>query len=271
MKKVMISVISSALCFGLVSPVLTSAAPITSAVEVDQMTPEKQNFVFLEGNPGDLHLVYTYESEGITYKVDEHSNEDFTEIHSIIYQKEANGEFVEFSTQDTTIDSENSLIKLTTDQGGVISSEAQSVKSIEPIVSGIPAIHSDRGDSFTTMDSYNGTPVKPWVYNSWKEGSSSIARYTLTGVVGALSLIAVDYAPGAYKLGAAAIGAMATLFVADNVQTVYYKQRYGQKNSAVAPSVIVANQIDTLYYSEPGFKYLKGRTNPIRSLPGYVE
>lgn len=272
MKKVMVSVISSALCFGIISPVLTSAAPATSASEIDQVSGlEKENFVFLEGNPGDLYLVYTYESEGVTYKVEEHSNEDYTEVNSVIYQENADGKFVEFSTQDTVVDNEKSIIQLTTDKGGVTTSESQSISNVESSVSGIPAIRSDLEDKFTPMDSYNGTPVKPWVYNSWEQGSSSIARYTLTGVVAALSSIAVKYAPGAYKVPAAAVGAMAALFVSDNVQTVYYKQRYGQKNSAVAPSVIVANQIDTLYYVEPGYKYLKGRTSPIRSLPGYVE
>ena len=54
---------------------------------------------FLEGTPGDNHLVYTYLENGKQYKVVENADADFMNVNSTTYVMNADGNYVEDKSQ----------------------------------------------------------------------------------------------------------------------------------------------------------------------------
>lgn len=56
-----------------VIPTTVKAANIANEFgSVSEMIGERTDIKFLEGNPGDTHLVYTYQQNGNTYKAAEY-------------------------------------------------------------------------------------------------------------------------------------------------------------------------------------------------------
>lgn len=71
-----------------------------SVVEAtSEIVGERSDIVYLEGKPGDTHLVYTYVQNGKTYKVVEDADEDFCNVTSTFYELKDNDNFVKNSTQ----------------------------------------------------------------------------------------------------------------------------------------------------------------------------
>ncbi|QLG39942.1 hypothetical protein HW560_18750 [Paenibacillus sp. E222] len=271
MKKLITAALSIALCLEVVVPTVMLAAPNALEASVSQLSQEKQNFIFLEGKPGDAHLVYTYESNGDTYKVEERANKDFTEVDSTIYVKNAEGEFVKHATQNAIIDTQNSLFQVTTNENGVTETETQNFGVDPTDLSTIPNIpmRPDRGDLITPFDSYMGGAVSAWYYGSWVDGSSKIERYTVTAVTALLIGLATAANPSA-AVATSVIGTMALTIVQDQIPLVYYKRRYAEKKSLVATTVIVGSKWDTIFYSNSARTNELDRTTATKFLSGYV-
>ncbi|MBT2282619.1 hypothetical protein J7E78_03585 [Paenibacillus polymyxa] len=271
MKKLITAALSIALCLEVVVPTVMLAAPNALEASVSQLSKEKQNFIFLEGKPGDAHLVYTYESNGDTYKVEERANKDFTEINSTIYVKNAEGKFVEHAIQNAIIDTQNSLFQVTTNENGIIETETQNFGVDTTDLSTIPNIpvRPDRGDLITPFDSYMGGAVSAWYYGSWADGSSRIERYTVTAVTALIFALATAANPSAAVV-TTTVGAVALTIVQDQVPLVFYKRRYAEKKSLVATTIIVGSKWDTIFYSNSARTSEIGRTTATKFLSGYV-
>ncbi|QAY65011.1 hypothetical protein [Paenibacillus protaetiae] len=114
-KKLVATVLSVSLFVGgVVIPAQVKASP--SNVE------SSERVLALEKHPGDTHLVYTYESNGSLYKVEENANEDLTEVNSTIYVMNDEGNYVQYATQEADIINSNLIV--TTNVNGVIDTEA---------------------------------------------------------------------------------------------------------------------------------------------------
>lgn len=252
-------------------PTVMLAAPSSVESSVSQLSLEKQNFNILEGKPGDTHLVYTYESNGNTYKVEEYANKDFTEVNSTIYVKNAEGEFVDHATQHATVDTQNSIFQVTTNENGLIETETQDFGMDTTDLSTIPNIpvRPDRGDLITPFDSYMGGAVSAWYYGSYTDGSTRIQRMTVTAVTALLIGIATASNPAAV-VSSIVISNLAITYVLDEVPLVYYKRRYAEKKSLVATTLIVGSKWDTIYYTDSSRSKETGRTTATKFLNGYV-
>jgi len=267
MKKVISSVLTIALCVGVVPSTLTyAAAPNEISISVSKLTQEKQNISFLEGNPGDKHLVYTYESEGNTYKVEENANSDLSKVNSVIYLENSDAKFVEYATQNTEVDLKNALVKVTTNENGSINTDIQPLSVIAPNNFDI----HDRSGGIKPFDSFMGGPVSSWNYDTWRNGSTRFQRYTVTAVVATLTGI-VTLAQPELTVISGTVGALAAQIVSDQIPLLYYKQRYAEKKSLVATSVIVASKWDTIFYTDAGRTSEIYRTAAAKYLKGYVE
>lgn len=106
--------LSLALLVTTLSPASASAANITSKIVIaSDMVGERTNVQFIEGTPGDTHLVYTYQQNGNMYKAIENASDDFRNVECQIFQLNENGIYVENSTQCVSMDSEgNPLITI---------------------------------------------------------------------------------------------------------------------------------------------------------------
>ncbi|MEC1179895.1 hypothetical protein P9B03_15450 [Metasolibacillus meyeri] len=200
----------------------TAAANETSLEEsINALSLNKGNYNYLEGKLGDTHLIYTYESNGSTYKVIENASEDFDEVYSTIYIKNSTGEFVEYATQNLTINNSN-LIHTTKVSGEEITEIKDLSFEKSEITNGTPP--------FNSVMSINGTcygqPVGGWAYISRNNGSTVIANYTASAVVAAVTYIASAGAGVAAGAAKAAISAIAAKVVDSRIPTLYYTQWY---------------------------------------------
>lgn len=240
----------------------TANNPISHQEGNDVLSAEKKNFNYLEGTPGDNYLVYTYESDGSTYKVIENASENFAEINSTIYVKDENGEFIEFATQNLTVsDSEfihttniNGEVTierqdLSVEQSDMISKEADTPLRLEPM----------------SMGSCYGEPLSGWGYVNTVNSSTRINNWTITAVTAAViygaTTGATNIASGALPTAA---GAIAQKVVDELIPVLYNKRWYyelklqnpgrGQENFIVGSN----------WYSN------SARTNFIRATDAYV-
>lgn len=192
---------------------------------IEALSTKKENFNYLEGKPGDTHLVYTYESNGSTYKVIENASENFDEVNSTIYVEDENGKFVEFATQNLTVD--DSELNHITNINGVITTEKQ---DISPIKESVTTDKADAPLRFNTM-SINGTcygePVGGWKYISRTDGSTRISNWTISAVTAAVVYVAAagttTIASGAL---ATAAGVIAQKVVDELIPILYYSRWY---------------------------------------------
>ena len=118
MKKLMKSILSLTLCFTMIlglSVTPVSAKSTSLSDEASTATTSdgpRTNVVYLVGEPGDTHLEYTYEQNGILYKVIENATEDFSSVNSDIYVWNYGDQSFEKIYKQTT-DVENGSIVLT--------------------------------------------------------------------------------------------------------------------------------------------------------------
>ena len=73
------------------------------ATATNSSTTMRTELNFLEGTPGDNHLVYTYLKNGTHYKVVENADANFMKINSTTYVMNAEGDYVEDKFQELDI------------------------------------------------------------------------------------------------------------------------------------------------------------------------
>ena len=151
----------------------------------------KGNITFIEGSYSDLHhLVYTYTSNGETYKVIENANDTLTHVSSIIYVKDTSGRYKEFTKQ--LVDVNNSVVNYTIIANGKQSVDTTNLLPEKPDYNNKESVTNNR---VILNSTYDGLPVTPWVYWGQSKTSTNITRYTIaavgaliTGIVSASSL-----------------------------------------------------------------------------------
>jgi len=100
MKKTAQKLLSLLLIF---SFVIAGAMPVAAANATEiNAVGMRTNLVFQEGRAGDTHLVYTYNQDGKSFKVEEDFTEGLTNGNSTIYLKNPDGNYVVFSTQEVS-------------------------------------------------------------------------------------------------------------------------------------------------------------------------
>ena len=90
-------------------------AATVEATATNSSTTMRTELTFLEGTPGDNHLVYTYLENGIHYKVVENADANFIKINSTTYVMNAEGYYVEDKFQELDIQPNGDCYLTTTD------------------------------------------------------------------------------------------------------------------------------------------------------------
>lgn len=256
-----ITTMSLATLLALSAPYATMAqssngiSTLVSANPMDILSQEKADITYLKGQPGDLNLVYTYKSNGSTYKVIENTSNAFDKVDSIIYKQDTSGNFVEYATQNLTI-ANGQLFTLKTTAGGESKTEIQTVN--------VPT------KRFMARASYNGTPVSPWWYD-WSDGSTKILNWTVSAVTAAIVVIAGANVGVPSQALLAAAGVIADKIIGDRIPILYYEQKYGERTSVVVPSMVVVSSWDTWWYGDSKFTDYVGKTFEKVALAGYVD
>ncbi len=258
LRKITVFTLASTMSMGSVASVMaqTNHNPSVLSETVSTLSEEKTNYTYLVGQPGSKHLEYIYESNGITYKVVENASDNFDRVDSVIYQKDDEGNFVEYANQTLTV-SNGQVLTLNTEVDGEVSTEVQTLEMPTETISNM------------SRASYNGGPVSPWVSDTIK-GNTKIKNYTVSGVTAVIIYIA-GLSGGVTGGLAAAAGSIAGKIVDDLIPIVYYKQTYSQRTSAVVPSMVVASKWDTWYYGKKDYTDYLGYTFDKVYASGYKE
>lgn len=280
MKKLICAILSLALCASFLNQVSVNAA--TNEIYRDQsnsvLSLRKDNFNYIEGAPGDKHLVYTYDSNGSTYKVIENASDSFDEVNSTIYKKNKNGVFVEFATQNLTVN--ESTFTQKTNINGKVTVETLDVSfNVSESINTLSGLDVSPFMAAKVQDMYcepilgDCYTVRGWQWEGPNtNGSNSIVNWTVTAIVAVIVFIASD---GNGKLaGAAAAGAIANKIVDDLIPVVYYTQWYYTRRLENPPrglqNFIVASNWYTVFYSDSDRKNEIGSIDEYKYANGYT-
>lgn len=272
MKKFIASILTIAVFLTSVNTTVVMAATSekTHETEGSVLSLKKSNFNYLEGKPGDAHLVYTYESNYKTYKVIESASEDFEKVNSTIYVKNDEGSFEKYATQKLTID--NYISTLETNENGNVSVEKQNLLPFNKA----EVINGNINSSNILSSSYQGYKVSNWKYINVINSSTKITNYSATAVFAIIVYIAADAATdGISGAVVAAISAVAGKIVDEAIPVVYYKQNYYEKKLINPPvslrNFVVGSKWLTYFYSDKSHsQYINSVTNIVYA-NGYEE
>ncbi|MBE5988751.1 MAG: hypothetical protein E7250_13600 [Paenibacillaceae bacterium] len=270
MRKLIASILAFTICLTSFNSTVAFAATNVTNQEMNQslLSLKKSNYNYLEGKPGDTHLVYTYESNNDTYKVIENADDNFEKVNTTIYVENTEGVFVKYATQTLTIN--NFTSTLTTNENGYVTTEQQDL---------LPAKKSQNNNfisSALAAGSYQGYKVSNWKQMSTTNSSTRITNYSATAVFAVIAYIAADGATdGLSGAVVAAISAVAGKIIDEAIPIVYYRQIYSEKKLVNPPlslrNFVVGSKWLTYFYSDKAHSQFIRSVTDIVYANGYEE
>jgi hypothetical protein len=217
----------------------------TTPIFSDTMSGERTNVVFLEGEPGDTHLIYTYEQDDMSYKVEENTTADFRNVSSVIYILDSDGCYVEDSTVEVSVNSDEDMI---------IALE-RADETVE--VYTISADSASIGAQSIQSQSAASDPGYDWI-TEYYNGSTHLTNFTITVILAEIGYLASYLNPvaGAIVTGVAAV---ANVIFNMNAEWVYFHKIYNWRHSARNYFVIEEAQT-TQFYTDSGHNNYIGYT-----------
>lgn len=244
-KRLISTTLAMVLVFSLFSSSIVQAASVEARAENKPKTIRTE-LTFLEGTPGDNHLVYTYLENGQQYKVVENADENFMNVNSTIYVMDAAGNYVETKSQVLNIQLNGGCRLTTTDAQGIFeTSQIDTVKVVESVNTSTEANES------SITRAYTDPGTGEWVTSVW-DGSSYIYNMTVSAI-GAVLGAAIGGKTGA------AIGVIAADYFKRGADYAYYHVVDNWMMSKLHPvTVVIRETTHTSYYLDAGHKYLTG-------------
>ncbi|WP_418127438.1 hypothetical protein ACA346_05110 [Streptococcus parasuis] len=206
----------------------------------------RTELTFLEGTPGDNHLVYTYLENGIHYKVVENADANFIKINSITYVMNAEGDYVEDKFQELDIQPNDDCYLTTTDSQGT--SKTSHIDTFADRKSVNTLMETNQASVYRA---YTDPGTGEWITKVW-DGSSSIYNMTVSAISAVLG------AALGGKIGAA-IGAIAAEFFKKVSDYAYYHVVDNWMMSKLyTVTVVIRESTHTTYYLDSKHKYTTG-------------
>jgi len=272
MRKLIASILTFAICLTSFNSTVAFAATNVTNQEMNQslLSLKKSNFNYLEGKPGDTHLVYTYESNSDTYKVIEDTSDNFEKVNTTIYVEKTEGVFVKYATQTLTIN--NFTSTLITNENGYVTTEKQDLSSVKKS----ELLNNNFLSSALAAGSYQGYKVSNWKQVSTTNSSTRITNYSATAVFAVIAYIAADGATdGLSGAVVAAISAVAGKIIDEAIPIVYYRQIYSEKKLVNPPlslkNFVVGSKWLTYFYSDKAHSQFIKSVTDIVYANGYEE
>jgi len=212
MKKTVKKLLSLLLIFSFV--IVVQIPVLAKNVTESTATGTRTNLVFQEGRPGDAHLVYTYDQDNKSFKVEENFSDDLTNGNSTVYVKNSDGNYVVFSTQKVSTTSNGDLNITITDIKKSIEKHVIPANTVSKKIA--PKVTID-GDEWITL---------------YRSGSTNIKNFTINAIIAACGAIATYYCSSAGgQTIIAGLTSLATSLFNYNVTTAYYNTIYNWRNS----------------------------------------
>jgi len=215
------------------------AQTLYANAESELRVDDKINFNFISTESDNTE--YTYEEYGKQYKVLETSTEDFDNIHTEVFVKDDNNEYILIEKYDTVISmDEDNNIEITKLEDG---KQTTDIMVVEDTVTSEPIKNARSG----------------WEFVNAHNGSTHFQNFTYSVVAGIL----VSLVSGGLGLGIVAgsvVGAVAGIIVSERVPTVYYRRTVSYyRNTSNMVTKVRAN--NNFYYDSGHRTYLGNATN----------
>ncbi len=244
-------ILSISLCVALIvttlSPMTVHAASTALNMTLaSNLSGERTNIQFLEGTPGDTHIVYTYQQNGETFKAVETATEDFSSVDCQIYQLDEDGEYIKNSTQSVVIDKEgNPQITIKSASG---KTECRTIDlSSEPKLN---------------LQTYSIARVPDWEWiTEYEDGvKGGLSGLGINALIAVIAAIATFYSSGVLaSVAVAGASTVATALFNRNAEKVYYHAIINWRHSPKSYFVIDETE-HTKYYVDSSHKYYLGYT-----------
>lgn len=244
-KRLISTTLVMVMVFSLFSSSTVQAASVEAGIE-NELKAMRTELTFLEGAPGDNHLVYTYLENGQQYKVVENADDNFMNVNSTIYVMDAEGNYVETKSQILNIQPNGDCLLTTTDvEGNSEASQIDTVKVVESVNTS-----TETNESSVTR-AYTDPGTGEWITDVW-DGSSRIYNLTVTAI-GAVLGAAIGG-----KVGAG-LGAVASDYFKRGAEYAYFHVVDNWMMSKLHPTTLIIRETThTTYYLDSGHRYPTG-------------
>jgi hypothetical protein len=240
-KKITALVLTVSMAITALPSSIYAATPVGNNASVKEVVSQgKQNLTIINN---DLqNMIYTYDKDGCSYKVEEKFNEDLTNGYSTVYVLNDKNKYEIEETIKTT--NENGIVKVIYNSNNGTETQALDLNEVKAKMK----TNSSQGISLNS--------ISDWTYNGTFNSSTRIARMTVSGVATVLAGIIGGTIKG--KLGAqvsATITSVAITFVTDELPLLFYTQEVYCK-WADGTYIKIAERVNTSVYSDSGRRSL---------------
>lgn len=206
----------------------------------------KVNFNFISTEPDNTE--YTYEEDGKQYKVLETSNENFDNIHTEIFIKNSNNEYILTEEYDTVISiNKDNNIEITKIENG-----KQTTDSL---------VKEETFSNESTLNSrLSRGIIRPDGRGSWEtvstyQGSEHFTNFTYSVIVGILvSIVSAGLGLGA--ISSAIVGTVASAILNERIPSVYFKRTVSYFREPSNMVTIVKSHNN--FYYDSSYRYYIG-------------
>ena len=244
-KRLISAILVMVMMFSISFPNVVQAANTNISSE-NETIGLRSKLTFLEGEPGDNHLIYTYQENGEQYKVVENADDDFMNVYSTIYVMNSVGDYIKTKSQILNVQPDGNCHLTSTDRyGNSEISQIDTTQVVKFVNTSTEVVESSMTRAYTDP----GTGE--WVTHAWN-GSSYIYNMTVTAI-GAVLGAAIGG-----KVGAG-IGAIASEYFKKGSDYAYYHVVDNWMMSKLYPmTVVIRETTHTTYYLDSGHKYSTG-------------
>lgn len=206
----------------------------------EEISQERTNITYLDGQPGDTYLVYTWEEGGKKYKAVDNSNNDFSNVYSTIYVLDSKGNYVVDSIQEVGIGTDG-MMTITIDNAD----ETKEVRKSENLAN-------------LTNVSFGVDPLinkYDWI-TDYEDGSTYIKNLTISALIAEIGYVATALSGPVGGAIATGVTAVANTLFAINAKWAYYHKIYNWKHSERNYHVIEKTEWTEFYSDSAHQKYL---------------
>lgn len=225
------------------SSIFTSISSADSTSNNESSKVGKINFQLVNDNLNNYE--YTYEEDGVFYRIVENIDLEKNDVSSDIYVKE-NGQYVLDSEVSSKLLEDNSLL-ISTTKDGIITNETIPTSSIisEDPQTGINKVEG-LNNPIENRISAASSDLTDWTFHSITRGSSLSERLT----IGAITIVISALTPlAAVKI----VTQIANLYYQLNKTNIYWQKQWYYRHTLTNPPLPRAERIFTYFYTDSSY------------------
>lgn len=228
-----------------------------AAQEAKMETSVRTNLRYIEGNPDDTYVVYTYDENGKHYKVVDDANSDYTEVKSQTYILNADGKYSLIENSSLVKDEKNDNMEFS-----VKKVNGNSYTEKLPLETNLT--QNDSASSFDGIMSVTSSskPALSGWHKSTYSGSTKFRDMAITAIKAAIIQYTISrMQSNKAKVAASSVTAVAQKYFKLKLKTGYYHTTYKWKTLKNNILVIMTESEYVKWYKDASHTKYNGATS----------